>query len=110
VAAVAETAAAVTLVNGANRAGKQRFMQRPSIEAGRTVQGSACEEEATLESFKKRQKEMRRLERQRDTVAKRKEIKAREAAGLTNGPDRDTETRIENAAAYDAAAEPSATN
>ena len=41
-----------------------------------------------MESFKKRQKEMRRLERQRDKAAKRKEIKARKAAGLTTESDR----------------------
>jgi hypothetical protein len=35
-----------------------------------------------METFKKRQKEMRRLEKQRDKAAKKKEIKARKAAGL----------------------------
>jgi hypothetical protein len=45
----------------------------------------------TMETFNKRQKEMRRLERQRDKAAKRKEIKARKAAGLTSEPDPDTE-------------------
>jgi hypothetical protein len=55
-----------------------------------------------MESFKKRQKEMRRLERQRDKAAKRKEMKARKAAGITNGSDRDTET-TENAATTDPA-------
>jgi hypothetical protein len=45
-----------------------------------------------METFKKRQKEMRRLERQRDKAAKRKEIKARKAAGITSEPDSDTET------------------
>lgn len=44
-----------------------------------------------MDSFKKRQKELRRLERQRDKVAKRKEIKARKAAGLPTEPDHDTE-------------------
>jgi len=51
-----------------------------------------------METFKKRQKEMRRLERQRDKAAKRKEIKARKAAGITDESDRDTEA-TENAAA-----------
>ena len=51
-----------------------------------------------METFKKRQKEMRRLERQRDKAAKREEIKARKAAGITSDPDRDTETTTENAA------------
>lgn len=60
-----------------------------------------------METFKKRQKEMRRLERQRDKAAKRKEIKARKAAGLTSGSERDTET-TENAAAPDPAADLSA--
>ena len=56
-----------------------------------------------METFRKRQKEMRRLERQRDKAAKHKEIKARKAAGITSEPDRDTET-TENAAASDPAA------
>jgi hypothetical protein len=37
-----------------------------------------------MESFKKRQKEMRRLERQQDKATKRLEIKARKAAGSTS--------------------------
>ena len=37
-----------------------------------------------METFKKRQKEMRRLERQRDKAAKRKELKARKAAGISS--------------------------
>ena len=53
-----------------------------------------------METFKKRQKEMRRLERQRDKAAKRKEIKARKAAGITSESDRDTEA-TESAAAPD---------
>jgi hypothetical protein len=57
-----------------------------------------------METFKKRQKEMRRLERQRDKAAKRKEIKARKAAGITSESDRDTEA-AENAAAPDPAAD-----
>jgi len=64
----------------------------------------ACEEETTMETFKKRQKEMRRLERQRDKAAKRKEIKARKAAGITGESDRDIEA-IENAAASDPTAD-----
>ena len=56
-----------------------------------------------METFKKRQKEMRRLERQRDKAAKRKEIKARKAAGITTEADRDTET-TGNPAASDATA------
>ena len=51
-----------------------------------------------METFKKRQKEMRRLERQRDKAAKRKEIKARKAAGITSDSDSDTEA-TENGAA-----------
>ena len=58
-----------------------------------------------METFKKRQKEMRRLERQRDKAAKRKEIKARKAAGIPSDSDSDTEvpdTEVpENAAASD---------
>lgn len=50
-----------------------------------------------METFKKRQKEMRRLERQRDKAAKRLEIKARKAAGIIE-PDSDT-LAIENPAA-----------
>jgi len=57
-----------------------------------------------METFKKRQKEMRRLERQRDKAAKRKEIKARKAAGLVTESDRDTEA-TENPAASDPAAD-----
>lgn len=53
-----------------------------------------------MESFKKRQKEMRRLERQRDKAARRKEIKARKAAGITSDSDRDAEP-TENAPASD---------
>ena len=56
-----------------------------------------------MESFQKRQKEMKRLERQRDKAAKRKEIKARKAAGITTEPDSDIEA-AENAAAPDPAA------
>jgi hypothetical protein len=59
-----------------------------------------------METFKKRQKEMRRLERQRDKAEKRKENKARKAAGLTNEPDLDTETNLDTAAS-DPAATPS---
>lgn len=44
-----------------------------------------------METFKKRQKEMRRLERARDKAAKRKEIKARKAAGLPDPEDASTE-------------------
>ncbi|HTS63594.1 MAG TPA: hypothetical protein VMH28_16330 [Candidatus Acidoferrales bacterium] len=62
-----------------------------------------------METFKKRQKEMRRLERQRDKAAKRKEIKARKAAGLTSESDHDTEA-TENAPASDAAANLSTTD
>ncbi len=62
-----------------------------------------------METFKKRQKEMRRLERQRDKAAKRKEIKARKAAGITTDSDRDTEA-AENASAYDPAAGLAATD
>jgi len=57
-----------------------------------------------METFKKRQKEMRRLERQRDKAAKRKEIKARKAAGLPSESDQETEA-TENAAASDPAAD-----
>jgi hypothetical protein len=57
-----------------------------------------------METFQKRQKEMRRLERQRDKAAKRKEIKARKAAGIPNEPDPDTEA-AENGAAPDSAAD-----
>ncbi len=53
-----------------------------------------------METFKKRQKEMRRLERQRDKAAKRKEIKARKAAGITSESDAETPT-TESAAASD---------
>ena len=45
-----------------------------------------------METFKKRQKEMRRLERQRDKAAKCKELKARKAAGIADPSDGSTET------------------
>ena len=45
-----------------------------------------------MESFKKRQKEMRRLERQQDKAAKRMETKARKAAGITSDSDGDIAT------------------
>jgi hypothetical protein len=44
-----------------------------------------------METFQKRQKEMRRLERQRDKAAKRKEMKARKAAGIASESDPDSE-------------------
>jgi hypothetical protein len=44
-----------------------------------------------METFRKRQKEMKRLERQRDKAAKRKEIKARKAAGIPSESDSETE-------------------
>jgi hypothetical protein len=53
-----------------------------------------------MDTFNKRQKEMRRLERQRDKAAKRKEIKARKAAGIASESDPNTET-TDNAAASD---------
>jgi hypothetical protein len=56
-----------------------------------------------MESFKKRQKEMRRLERQRDKAAKRKEIRARKVAGIASPSDPDAEA-AENAPASDPAA------
>lgn len=59
-----------------------------------------------MESFKKRQKEMRRLERQRDKAAKRKEIKARKAAGLPTEPEPDAEA-AETPATSEPAADPS---
>jgi hypothetical protein len=59
-----------------------------------------------METFKKRQKEMRRLERQRDKAAKRMEIKARKAAGITSESDADIST-TETTAASDPAAGPS---
>ena len=62
-----------------------------------------------METFNKRQKEMKRLERQRDKAAKRKEIKARKAAGITSESDAETEAP-ENAVASDPAANPSAIN
>lgn len=79
-------------------------MQRPSIHDGRAVQGFACEEETSMETFKKRKTEMGRLERQRDKAAKRKGIKARKPAGITSESNRDIEAP-ENVAASDAVAD-----
>ncbi len=44
-----------------------------------------------METFKKRQKELKRLERQQEKAAKRKEMKARAALGLSNESNGDTE-------------------
>jgi len=49
-----------------------------------------------METFKKRQKEMRRLEKQRDKAEKRKELKARKAAGLLPPNDEPAETKDEH--------------
>lgn len=67
-----------------------------------------------METFKKRQKEMRRLERQRDKAAKRLEIKARKAAGLPSESDADSSidtdlATTEDTAGPDPDATPSAT-
>lgn len=61
-----------------------------------------------METFKKRQKEMRRLERQRDKAAKRKEIKARKAAGLPTEPESesDIDTLATDAAENPVASDP----
>ena len=56
-----------------------------------------------METFQKRQKEMRRLEKQRDKAAKRKEAKARKAAGLPSELDGEPEA-AENGEASAAAA------
>ncbi len=66
-----------------------------------------------METFQKRQREMRRLERQRDKAAKRQENKARKAAGITSEPDPDAEAAenaAENAAGTDPAADLTATD
>jgi hypothetical protein len=47
-----------------------------------------------METFKKRQKEMKRLEKQRDKAAKRQEIKARKGSGPCE-PEIDTLTSAE---------------
>ena len=105
-AAVADKAA-VSAVNAASRAGKQPFKAAASKPGRpRRSESGLCEEETIMETFRKRQKEMRRLERQRDKAAKRQEIKARKAAGLTTEPDRDTEAN-ENAVGSDRAADQS---
>ncbi len=44
-----------------------------------------------METFKKRQKELKRLERQQEKAAKRKEMKARAALGLSNESNGETE-------------------
>jgi hypothetical protein len=45
-----------------------------------------------METFKKRQKEMQRLDRQREKAAKRKERTARRAAGIADPPDGSEDT------------------
>ena len=62
-----------------------------------------------METFKKRQKEMRRLERQRDKAAKRKENKARKALGLPDESESGAEAG-ENAAVSDPETNPSTTD
>ena len=62
-----------------------------------------------MESFNKRQREMRRLERQRDKAAKRKEMKARKAAEIVSESDRGNEA-TEKAGASDPAADLSTTD
>jgi hypothetical protein len=59
-----------------------------------------------METFKKRQKEMKRLERQRDKAAKRLEIKARKASGIISSPDAEIST-ADNPPASDPSAGPS---
>ena len=64
-----------------------------------------------METFKKRQKEMRRMERQRDKAAKRKENRARKNAGITSESESDRDTQAtENTAASDPAADLSTTD
>jgi len=102
VAAVAETAA-VSVVNGASRAGKQPF-KAAAVHSRRPRRSESGLRRGNHHGdLQEAQKEMRRLERQRDKAAKRKEIKARKAAGLTSESDRDAET-AENAAASEPAA------
>ena len=60
-----------------------------------------------VETFEKRQKEMRRLERQREKAAKRLEVKARKASGITSGTDSDSST-TENTAESGGEVDPSA--
>ena len=100
----AAVAAAASRVNGANRAGNASA--GVSIQAGQPAH-KFCRhiKETAIETFKKRQKEMRRLDRQRDKAAKRKEIKAGKANGLGSGLETETGTvTTENAAASDPAA------
>ena len=105
VAAVTETAP-VSVVNAASRVGKRLVRPRLSIHDGRGVQIPACGKEPIMETFKKRQKEMRRLERRMDKAAKRKEAKARKAAGITSESEPDAEA-AENTAASSPAADSS---
>ena len=88
-----EATAAVTPVNAANRAGNRvRDYGRPSRTAVPFTTFGGLQA-TTLEAFKKRQKEKeRRLERQRDEVAKRMEIKARKAVGVTSRSHADSST------------------
>jgi hypothetical protein len=53
-----------------------------------------------MDTFKKRQKEMKRLERQRDKAIKRQEIKARKAAGIVDPPDEDLDTPLDGPRIY----------
>ena len=63
------------------------------------------QEATTIETYKKRQQEIRRLESQKDKAAKRQEIKARKA-GIKSDSDAYIET-TENASATDLIADPS---
>jgi hypothetical protein len=50
-----------------------------------------------MDSFNKRQKEMRRLDRQREKAEKRAELKARKAAGIAAPQDAGIETAAHGA-------------
>jgi hypothetical protein len=63
-----------------------------------------------MDSFKKRQKEIRRLERQREKIEKRKELKARKAAGIAAPQDPDTEILTDGAPSPGEAALPPIAN
>ncbi len=80
-----------------------------AVDLHGNVIGSGYKEGTTMETFNKRQREMRRLERQREKAAKRKEIKARKAAGIVTEPDAGQEP-TENAASPGPAEDRSATD
>ena len=76
-----------------SRLGKLEFGSLAGDQARQFL--ARIEKEAFMETFKKRQKEQQRLERQRDKAEKRRQIKLRKAAGLPDPSDEVVESTAE---------------